>query len=60
MARSGPEVFARKKNVRLGLFLASIFLVLYAGSVVFILVSHLDVSREAACGRGVTCPAGKL
>jgi hypothetical protein len=40
MTRTGPEVFARKKNVRLGLFLVSIFLVLYAGSVIFILVSH--------------------
>jgi len=40
MTRTGPELFARKKNVRLGLFLVSIFLVFYAGSVVFILVSH--------------------
>jgi len=40
MTRTGPEPFARKKNVRLGLFLASIFLMLYAGSVIFILVSH--------------------
>jgi hypothetical protein len=40
MTRTGPELFARKKNVRLGLFLVSIFLVLYAGSVIFIMVSH--------------------
>ena len=40
MTRTGPEPFARKKNVRLGLFLASIFLMLYTGSVIFILVSH--------------------
>jgi hypothetical protein len=40
MMRTGPELFARKKNVRLGLFLVSIFLVLYAGSVIFMLVSH--------------------
>jgi hypothetical protein len=40
MTRTGRELSARKKNVRLGLFLVSIFLVLYAGSVIFILVSH--------------------
>ncbi len=40
MTRTGPEVFARKKNVRLAIFLVSIFLVLYAGSVIFIVVSH--------------------
>ena len=40
MMRTEPELFARKKNVRLALFLVSIFLVLYAGSVIFIVVSH--------------------
>ena len=40
MTRTGRELFTRKKNVRLGLFLVSVFLVLYAGSVIFILVSH--------------------
>ena len=40
MTRTGPEVFARKKNVRLAIFLVSIFLVLYTGSVIFIVVSH--------------------
>ena len=40
MIRTGPEVFARKKNVRLALFLVGVFLVLYVGSVIFIVVSH--------------------
>jgi len=38
--RTGPELFVRKKNFRLGLFLVGVFLVLYVGSVVFVLVSH--------------------
>ena len=40
MTRTGREVFTRKKNVRLAIFLVSTFLVLYAGSVIFIVVSH--------------------
>jgi hypothetical protein len=40
MAVMRSDQLDRKKNLRLGLFLLAVFLVLYAGSVVFVLVSH--------------------
>jgi len=40
MARAGSQQEARRKNLRLGIILLGVFVFLYAGSVIFILVSH--------------------
>jgi hypothetical protein len=40
MPQTEPELYTRKRNLRLGLTLLGIFVMLYAGSVIFILVSH--------------------
>ncbi len=40
MARTGSQQEARQKNLRLGMILLGIFVMLYVGSVIFILIRH--------------------
>lgn len=40
MLQAEPELYARKRNLRLGLTLLGIFLMLYAGSVFFVVIRN--------------------
>ena len=40
MGRDGSQQEPRQKNLRLGMFLLGVFVMLYAGSVIFILIRH--------------------